>query len=506
MGCSLVWFKRDLRVEDHQAFFEASQHGPVLPLYILEPELWLQPDMSYRQYQFLLQSISDLNKQLSFFDAYLIIRVGNAEEILNQIIKDHHVSAVYSHQETWNFWTYQRDIKIQKMLQKLSVPWHEYQQHGVIRRLKDRNSWASQWLMTMSKPVISLKKNSFIACKIDSEILPSAKSLGLEDDGCVNPQKGGRFEGLKVLESFLMERSQQYIQNISSPLGAMDHCSRLSPYLAFGCLSMKEVFHAVEKKQRLIKNDCSLSYDEKSKWLFSLKSFSARLRWHCHFIQKLEDEPRIEFENLHSAYNNVRTMEEFKEHYFIGWKNGLTGFPFVDACMRCLMKTGWLNFRMRAMLMSFASYHLWLNWKETSKYLAQLFVDYEPGIHYSQVQMQSGTTGMNTLRIYNPIKQSMDQDPTGIFIKKWLPELAHYNEKYIHEPWKIPSQLGNYPKPIVDEKEAREKAKNILFSIRQTTEHRVQKNVIVTKHASRKQGFLKRKKPSLKNIQKELPI
>ena len=92
--------------------------------------------------------------------------------------------------------------------------------------------------------------------------------------------------------------------------------------------------------------------------------------------------------------------------------------------MRALIETGWVNFRMRAMLVSFASYHLWLHWKEPALHLARMFTDYEPGIHYAQVQMQSGTTGMNTVRCYSPVKQGMDHDRDGEFARRWLPELA----------------------------------------------------------------------------------
>ena len=100
--------------------------------------------------------------------------------------------------------------------------------------------------------------------------------------------------------------------------------------------------------------------------------------------------------------------------------------------MRFLQANGWINFRMRAMLISFAAYDLWLHWQRPAHHLAQLFVDFEPGIHYPQVQMQSGTTGINTLRIYNPIKQSKDQDPTGEFIRRWVPECAGFDQLRIH--------------------------------------------------------------------------
>ncbi|AJI60001.1 FAD binding domain of DNA photolyase family protein [Francisella tularensis subsp. holarctica LVS] len=164
-----------------------------------------------------------------------------------------------------------------------------------------------------------------------------------------------------------------------------------------------------------------------------MRSFLSRLRWHCHFMQKLEDQPSIEYENLHSAYDQLRT-ELLNQQCFEAWKTGNTGYPMIDACMRALIATRWLNFRMRAMLMSFASYHLWLDWRVTSLYLAGLFTDYEPGIHYSQVQMQSGTTGINSIRIYNPIKQSIDQYPNVEFIRRWLPELENVSNENIHTP------------------------------------------------------------------------
>ena len=263
-------------------------------------------------------------------------------------------------------------------------------------------------------PAPSLKPVS-----IDPGYIPSALDLQLPPDPCPLRQTGGRSAWRERLDSFLTTRGAPYRSAMSSPVQGEHACSRLSPHLAWGTLSMREVAQAVWTRQRQLKTEPA---QPNNGWRGSLKSFNGRLHWHCHFIQKLEDEPRLEFENLHSKYDGIRPSAPDQERLY-AWANGETGLPFVDACMRYLKATGWLNFRMRSMVMATASYHLWLHWRAPGQQLARYFTDYEPGIHWSQVQMQSGTTGINTVRIYNPVKQGYDQDPTGVFTRKWLPEL-----------------------------------------------------------------------------------
>lgn len=500
----VVWFKRDLRVTDHQALLEAARLGPVLPLYVLEPKLWQEEDMSGRQYQFLLGCVASLDQECKRLGQALVIKVGDATEVLAELF-ELGVTAMHSHEETWNDWTYQRDKAVKRLCKRHAVVWKEYPRNGVVRCLSKRDGWAAMWYARMSKPLLEPPK-ALKPVAVEGDCMPSAKSLGLIEVENGHFQVGGREEGWRLLNSFLHSRGQHYTKAMSSPVIAYKSCSRVSAHLAFGTLSMREVFQAARQRA----SDLASGKEPSRSWSSALRSFSGRLRWHCHFMQKLEDEPGIEFFNVHPAYNVLR-VDTFSDEYFTAWKYGRTGYPMVDACMRALIATGWLNFRMRAMVMSFASYHLWLPWQLTARYLASLFTDYEPGIHYSQVQMQSGTTGINAIRIYNPIKQGLDHDPEGVFIRRWIPELVAMPQEHLHTPWVEPKHLGGYPHPIVDEKEARTYAKEQLYSMRKTPEHKQAAKGIVTKHASRKSPRRsstgrKKEKNSDNNPQGELPV
>jgi deoxyribodipyrimidine photo-lyase len=483
---NIVWYKRDLRIADHKPLAAAAQAGLALPLYIAEPEFWAQPDASARQWEFARECLAELQDALTALGQPLCVMIGDAVAILDAIHKSHGIAAIWSHEETGNAWTYARDLAVKAWAKDAEVPWYEARQFGVIRRLKSRNGWAKLWDRDMAQP-ITAQPSALSPVPGDwPTAIPVAADLGLVPDPCPYRQRGGRASALETLDSFLHERGRNYRFQMSSPVTAFDASSRISPHLTWGSISMREVAQASWARMR----DLKTSNDAHVKsWRASMISFTGRQHWHCHFMQKLEDETRIEFENLHRAYDGLREGPVDADR-LAAWSEGRTGFPFVDACMRALNQHGWINFRMRAMLMSFASYHLWLPWRDSGLALARKFVDYEPGIHWSQVQMQSGTTGINTIRIYNPVKQGFDQDPEGIFVRAFVPELGDLPDAYIHEPWRWDGAAGlPYPAPIVDNARAARAAREALHGIRKTAGHKDGARKIVIKHGSRKSGM-----------------
>jgi len=488
-----VWFKRDLRVFDHAALAQAAARGPVLPLYIAEPEAWRQPDASLRQWAFVQECLADLKEQLAKLGLSLCLRLGEAVPVLNRLQEEVGFAALWSHQETGNLWSYRRDQAVGAWCRDKGIVWEEPRQGGTIRRLGSRDGWARRWEAFMGEEPWPRPRGAS-GIEVASDPWPDAARLGLLADPCPGRQTGGRSAGLALLNSFLSGRGQDYRRAMSSPVTAFDSCSRLSAHLAWGSLSLREVTQAAR--------GCKASLGEtpeEKRFAGSLASFIERLHWRCHFIQKLEDAPEIEERCLHPAYERLRP-DLPDPAKLAAWQKGETGLPFLDACMRALTQTGWMNFRMRAMLMATASYHLWLPWRETGLHLARLFTDYEPGIHWPQTQMQSGTTGINTVRLYNPVKQGRDQDPEGRFVRQWVPELRDVPDAHLQEPWRweaFAARIGaGYPRPIVDHIAAAQRAKALVYAVRGQEDYRAAADAIQARHGSRKSGMrLQRRRP-----------
>ncbi len=471
---ALVWFKRDLRLRDHAPLAEAARFEQALALVVLEPQWLHSPECDPRHVAFLLATLHTLQRDLAARGLPLLVRSGSMPAVLQQLREELHFTHLLSHEETGSGWSYDRDRAVAAWCRCAGVQWAEWPQTGVVRRLRSRTGWAARWEQRMNAAEVPCATGYKAAAGHSTSALPplpTVQGLGLPlpPASADALPAAGEAAAWQALHRFLGGHARGYRRHLSSPLAAADGCSRLSAHLAFGTISMRCVHQATEARIATTP-DRELAY--------GLRGFASRLRWHCHFMQKLEDEPALEFRNLARSVDGQRpgdgvNPEAVDSARLQAWCEGRTGYPMVDACMRQLCTTGWLNFRMRAMLVSFAAYHLWLHWRQPGLHLARQFLDFEPGIHWSQMQMQSGTTGINTLRIYSPAKQALDHDPQGVYVRRWVPEFG----------------TPAYPAPIVDERSALAAAKERLYGLRKTAPAQAEAGAIQHRHGSRKSGL-----------------
>lgn len=493
---NIVWFKRDLRFTDHEPLFMAQQENiPTVLVYFFEPSVMANDDSDVRHWRFIYESVKEMQTKLNSIEAEMYFFHNEVQPVFEELLKVYDIKTVFSHQEIGNKVTFDRDVAMQSFFDEKKIHWKQSQMHGVIRKLKSRKDWDKRWENVMRDEPKTIDFKSLNIENLDRDFYAKGKGKELPIEITTrnkNFQQGGEYWAWRYLDSFAKERHVNYSKHISKPSLSRKGCSRLSPYLTYGNISMRMIYQYTNQ------------HYEGSTNKRAMLNFVSRLHWHCHFIQKFEDECRMEFENVNKAYDTL--VKPKNEIYIKAWQQGKTGVPLVDACMRCLVQTGYINFRMRAMVVSFFTFNLWQDWRELH-FLARQFLDYEPGIHYPQLQMQSGTTGINTIRIYSPIKNSEEHDSEGIFIKKWLPELAEIPVELIHEPSKlnmIEQQFYNceigkdYPFPIVDVEETRKNASDIVWSFRKQDDVKEEGKRILRKHVNSSKATMRSKSPKKK--------
>jgi deoxyribodipyrimidine photo-lyase len=500
----LVWLKRDLRLDDHAPLVAAASAGTTVLLYVAEPGWWGQPQHDGSQWRFVREGLVELRERLAErYGQRLIVRVGDAVEVLDDLRQRLGLAHLWSHEETGDGWTYARDRAVKRWSRVCGVPWTEIPASGIQRPNPGRDGWARRWearVATPPLPAPSAVPSPTWPDDLEAGAIPDEVGVGLRPSTKDEALPGGADAAHDLLRSFLEVRGVGYRADMSSPVTGWSGCSRLAPHLTHGTVSLRSVLAATRVRRAEVRARLDDGEAIDRRWSGSLQSFESRLAWRDHFMQKLEDEPRLEHANVNPAFDGLRIEDpadwsDVEHARFAAWCDGRTGYPMVDACMRALHRGGWVNFRMRAMLVSFAAYDLWLHWRPCARFLSRHFLDYEPGIHVTQFQMQSGTTGINTLRIYNPVKQQLDQDPEGHFVRRYLPELARVPTEHLQRPSRMDAATQraagcvadvDYPSPIVDHDTAARDARRRVEAVKRAATTRAASREVAERHGSRK--------------------
>ena len=461
----IVWFKRDLRVQDHTALARATRLGPTLCLYAVELEHWAQSCTSDRQWQFVRECVLSLDVQLEALGAGLEVQVAPAVDVLDTLYARLGHFTLHSHEETGGLWSYERDRAVAAWCNQRGVSWHEYPQNGVVRPVSRREGRFKEHWDAWSMSHLEMLPAQPVWLSPATGQTPALLPIAVRTDPlpCPGRQRGGLQAARDLLDSFLAVRGEGYSANMSATATAEEGCSRLSPHIAHGSLSLRQIAHTVRHAN---------ANAAPKHWHRQLHSYVTRLWWHCYWLQVLENKP--DMEDRAQVPEMERLLRPMNLAHWEAWTTGRTGWPMVDACMRFLHHHGWINFRMRAMLVTVATQTLSLPWRPVSDWLAHLFVDFEPGIHYSQVQMHSSMSGNPVLRLYNPVTQARELDPQGSFVRHWVPELRSVPDSWIFLPWALPVEVrvrfglvgeADYPLPVVDFEQVHREVKAELATL-----------------------------------------
>jgi deoxyribodipyrimidine photo-lyase len=448
MPVSIWWIRRDLRLADNSALLAARQSGyPVLPVFILDDRLMTGP--FNRRQRFLVNALADLRLQLQQEGSDLLIRTGRPEDVLTQLYKEMDAAHVYAERDYSTFARI-RDDRVSRVIPLTLTGGLTI--HPPEAVLKPDGSpytiftpFSRRWL---TLPLAS------IASSVSGEFLPADRfpsSDPLPEYPPVDGFPATHEEAEKRVATFMSNGVDGYASQRDRM--DLDGTSGLSPYLRFGLLSVGRLASVNHQSDKPISE--------------GRKSWLNELIWRDFYHSILFNFPFVIHEAFQPKFRHIPWRDAPRD--LQAWKDGLTGYPVVDATMRQLKVTGWMHNRARMITASFLTKDLLINWQEGERWFMDQLVDGDPAANNGGWQWAAGTgtDAAPYFRIFNPVLQGKRFDPLGAYIRRWVPELRNLPDHYIHEPWTIPpleqASLGisigrDYPLPIVDHSIVRERA------------------------------------------------
>lgn len=463
MNRTLVWYRRDLRVFDHAPLHRAASRGAVIPVFVLDRALLLHPETAVARVAFMLECLKALDQDLRDRGGRLILRFGDPVTLLPQLVRETNADGIYAYTDCERIYGRVRDARLNRAIAQNQMKIRWFEPPGSFPDLMPYPAYRDRWFADMQQPYVPTPASIVVPEEVASDAMPSLTSLGLTPDGKPIPP-GGTAPARRQLQDFLDTKVDRYYWQLSYP-GA-EATTGLSPYLKFGAISVRECYQTA---QTLPIADTRIAR--------SKAQFISRLRWGSGFTQRFRYLPQLEVRSLYTVFDEEGWA--FDEDLYQAWQSGQTGFPIIDAAARCLQATGgWkqLNFRVRAIYASFLSNLLGMDWRYGALHFMRHLIDGDCPIDHYQWAMQAGVThciDKSWTRIYNPEQTAVDRcDPDGLFIKQWVPELAHLPAAALG----LPASFADYPKPILDYKTARQNRVQQLEQQRQR--YRLSRNVL----------------------------
>jgi deoxyribodipyrimidine photo-lyase len=448
MSPTILWFRRDLRLDDHPALREACRLGPVLPLFVLDPALLHHPETAVARVAFLLESLGALDADLRRRGGRLLVKQGDPATLLPRLARRWQAARLIAHTDSERIVGRVRDARVTAALHQVGVPVHWIEPPGATGALLPYPVWRGFWQAAMDTPPLPAPSRVEVPTVSEKATPPALERLGLRADGKPLPP-AGTAAALELLRRFIDgPNSRTYFWQLSHPAARVT--TGLSPYLKFGVISLRRC------RQELR----ALTIDPDPARRRSALQLLSRLRWGAGMTQRFRYLPQLELHPLWRLHDDPQAtgLDAEQEEIYAAWCEGRTGFPIVDAAARCLLaEGGWreLNFRSRAIAASFLTNLAGIDWRWGALHYMRHLIDGDCPIDHWQWAMQAGATQVGSgawTRIYHPGQTAVDRcDPQGVFIRRWLPELADCTNDQLGAP----PPRADYPAPVLDYAQAR---------------------------------------------------